>query len=122
MSRIIVAIENVVNMPAALERLKQITGFRPRELRHRLETHTVVAEYRLFHDDHAKIAGKLRRLMREIPETVATCRFYEVEPGEAFTTRDEIAQFEISSEIVENILCAHEAGLARTQANSEHKD
>jgi len=113
MSKIVIKVENVQNKMETVACIRRITGIELREINKRLQLNEPIVEYVLFNNDHEEIEKLLRQLMEDVPSTGASLRFYELSPDETFTTCSNVAELEITTEILCNILHQHEEGLAK---------
>ncbi|MFO0745739.1 MAG: hypothetical protein U1F43_08705 [Myxococcota bacterium] len=105
MSKIAVIVTSAPSLAptlAALRRAAPTSGVD--ELRRRIGSGTPVVELVLFENDFPAVAARLRALMRELAETGAAVRVFELRPDEAFDPEADLARWEISAQALSNIL------------------
>lgn len=115
MSKIVVLVEDVTDQAAAIRALRQATGRSIGEIRQRLAAREPVAEYVLFENDHDSVAKVLRELMDRVPASGARLRLFELSPTTTFSAIEVHARQEIDSNVLHNILKAHEEEVERQQ-------
>jgi hypothetical protein len=119
MSKIIVKVETVTRLADVMPVIRKITGLGISEAKQRIESGRPLVEYALFYNDHDEIAQLLRELMTELPQVGVKLRLFDLDEGEEFDSLPNASAYEISSDVLENILSLHERGLER-QMNAEH--
>jgi len=113
MSKIVVKVENVARLGDVMPAIRKITGLGISDAKQRIESGRPLVEYALFYNDHDEIARRLRELMTELPQVGAKLRLYEIDEGEEFESMPNPSAYEISSDVMENILLLHERELER---------
>lgn len=104
MSRIVVRIDGFADKTKVIAQLRRITNLGVGELNRRLTQGEVIVEYCLFNNDHDEVAGRLRRLVGDLPAAGATLRLFELPPDQPFDVDNNVHLHEITAEILRNIL------------------
>jgi hypothetical protein len=113
MSKIVVKVENVTRLGDVMPAIRKITGLGISDAKQRIESGRPLVEYALFYNDHDEIAQRLRELMTELPKAGVKLRLFELDEGEEFESMPNASKYEISSDVLENILLRHERELER---------
>jgi hypothetical protein len=113
MSKIVVKVENVTQLGDVMPAIRKITGLGISEAKQRIESGRPLVEYLLYYNDHDEIAQRLRELMTVLPRSGARIRLFELDEGDEFESLPDASAYEISSDVLENILLRHESELER---------
>jgi hypothetical protein len=115
MSTIIVVADSVKDRFKFLTHVRRLTGLAFSDLNARINANHPIAEFRLFFNDHEEIAARIRDLITIQSNDEGTLKIYELMDDEDFRACPR-GECEISTEILENILNAHDE--ARRKRNS----
>jgi hypothetical protein len=113
MSKIVVKVEDVTRLVDIMPTIRKITGLGISEAKLRIESGQPLVEFLLYYNDHDEIARRLRVLMTALPQLGARLRLFELDEGEEFEALPNASAYEISSDVLGNILLLHERGLER---------
>jgi hypothetical protein len=113
MSKIVVKVENGTRLADVMPAIRKITGLGISDAKQRIESGRPLVEYLLFYNDHDEIAQRLRELMTVLPRSGARLQLFELDEGDEFESLPDASEYEISSDVLENILSSHERGLER---------
>jgi hypothetical protein len=113
MSKIVVKVENVTRLVDIMPAIRKITGLGISEVRQCIESGQPLVEFLLYYNDHDEIARRLRGLMTALPQLGARLRLFEIDEGEEFGALPNASAYEISSDVLKNILLLHERELER---------
>src|SRR5215471_764004 len=119
MPKIVVKVENVPRLADIMPAIRKITELGISEAKQRIESGRPIVEFLLYYNDHDEIARRLRELMVAIPQLGARLRLFELDEGEEFEALPNASAYEISSDVLTNILLLHERGLELWQNTDE---
>ena len=119
MPKIVVKVEKVTRLADIMPAIRKITGLGISEAKQRIESGRPIVEFLLYYNDHDEIARRLRELMIAIPQLGARLRLFELDEGEEFEALPNATAYEISSDVLKNILLLHERELERRQNADE---
>jgi hypothetical protein len=101
---------------ATISAVRRATGSPLGEITEALNIGKPVFEAVLFYNDHEQIAETLRRLVSALTGIGAQFQLYELPERQSFAGPDQSRVRPITTEVLENILVAHEKGLLEQQA------
>jgi hypothetical protein len=113
MSKIVVKVENVTRLGDLMPTIRNITGLGISEAKQGIESGQPLVEFLLYYNDHDEIARRLRGLMNALPQLGARLRLFELDEGEEFEAPPNASAYEISSDVLKNILLLYERELER---------
>src|SRR5215467_2749356 len=119
MPKIVVKVEKVTRLADIMPAIRKITGLGISEAKQRIESGRPIVEFLLYYNDHDEIARRLRELMIAIPQLGARLRLFELDEREEFEALPNASAYEISSDVLKNILLLHERELERRQNADE---
>jgi hypothetical protein len=118
MSKIVVFVDGRL-APTSLMALKQITNFSLSEIQQKISAELPFAEYDLFHNNHERVARILRELIDTFDRMSIEARFFEVREEANIMEMANRDIFQVSPEIVLNVLAATDRELLRQMDDLE---
>lgn len=108
MSKIVVKVDNITNRNDVISCIRRITGLGMSDIQRKIQSGETIGEYVLFYNDHDEVASTLRALISEVKKTGSTVSLYEISENEDFAALPDIADYEVSEEVVNNIIDQYE--------------
>ena len=119
MSKIVLKVAEPVTANQAIAAIRTVTDQSVADIKHALCQGGILSESLLFMNDHEECAEKLLQLISVLQKNHVSYRLYELEPDEHYEAAALPPKYEISEEVLHNILDSHQQGILRQQRLAE---